>query len=175
MKFKKLLAGVCALTMVAALSACTLETTDSESSKIESSAAESKEESAESSDESSEKETEAAEFVFAINSTSLGKDYEDKDVLIIKYDFTNNSDEATSFTFACQDTVFQDGIECDSTVIGCDDIDSQEQLNDIQPGKTYTVTIGYHISDTSKPVDVVVTDLFGKETLLEESIDLSTL
>ena len=175
MKFKKLLAGVCALTMVAALSACTLETTDSESSKIESSAAESKEESAESSEESSEEETEAAEFTFAINSTSLGKDYEDKDVLIIKYDFTNNSDEATSFTFACQDTVFQDGIECDSTVIGCDDIDSQEQLNDIQPGKTYTVTVGYHISDMSKPVDVVVTDLFGKETLLEESIDLSTL
>ena len=175
MKLKKLLAGVCALTMVAAVSACTLETTDSESSKIESSAAESKEESAESSEESSEEETEAAEFVFAINSTSLGKDYEDKDVLIIKYDFTNNSDEATSFTFACQDTVFQDGIECDSTVIGCDDIDSQEQLNDIQPGKTYTVTVGYHISDTSKPVDVVVTDLFGKETLLEESIDLSTL
>ena len=175
MKLKKLLAGVCALTMVAALSACTLETTDSESSKIESSAAESKEESAESSEESSEEETEAAEFTFAINSTSLGKDYEDKDVLIIKYDFTNNSDEATSFTFACQDTVFQDGIECDSTVIGCDDIDSQAQLNDIQPGKTYTVTVGYHISDMSKPVDVVVTDLFGKETLLEESIDLSTL
>ena len=179
MKLKKLLAGVCALTMVAALSACTLETTDSESSKIESSAAESKvessESSVESSEESSEEETEAAEFTFAINSTSLGKDYEDKDVLIIKYDFTNNSDEATSFTFACQDTVFQDGIECDSTVIGCDDIDSQEQLNDIQPGKTYTVTVGYHISDMSKPVDVVVTDLFGKETLLEESIDLSTL
>lgn len=175
MKFKRILAGICVLTMVAALSACTTETTDSESSKVESSAAESKEESAESSEESSEEETEAAEFVFAINSTSLGKDYEDKDVLIIKYDFTNNSDEATSFTFACQDTVFQDGIECDSTVIGCDDIDSQEQLNDIQPGKTYTVTIGYHISDTSKPVDVVVTDLFGKETLLEESIDLSTL
>lgn len=175
MKFKRILAGICALTMIAALSACTTETTDSESSKIESSAAESKEESAESSDESSEEETEAAEFVFAINSTSLGKDYEDKDVLIIKYDFTNNSDEATSFTFACQDTVFQDGIECDSTVIGCDDIDSQEQLNDIQPGKTYTVTVGYHISDMSKPVDVVVTDLFGKETLLEESIDLSTL
>ena len=175
MKFKRILAGICALTIIAALSACTTETTDSESSKVESSAAESKEESAESSEESSEEETEAAEFVFAINSTSLGKDYEDKDVLIIKYDFTNNSDEATSFTFACQDTVFQDGIECDSTVIGCDDIDSQEQLNDIQPGKTYTVTVGYHISDMSKPVDVVVTDLFGKETLLEESIDLSTL
>ena len=175
MKFKRILAGICALTIIATLSACTTETTDSESSKVESSAAESKEESAESSEESSEEETEAAEFVFAINSTSLGKDYEDKDVLIIKYDFTNNSDEATSFTFACQDTVFQDGIECDSTVIGCDDIDSQEQLNDIQPGKTYTVTIGYHISDTSKPVDVVITDLFGSETLLEESIDLSTL
>ena len=175
MKFKRILAGICALTIIAALSACTTETTDSESSEVESSAAESKEESAESSEESSEEETEAAEFTFAINSTSLGKDYEDKDVLIIKYDFTNNSDEATSFTFACQDTVFQDGIECDSTVIGCDDIDSQEQLNDIQPGKTYTVTVGYHISDMSKPVDVVITDLFGSETLLEESIDLSTL
>ena len=34
MKFKRILAGICALTIIAALSACTTETTDSESSEV---------------------------------------------------------------------------------------------------------------------------------------------
>ena len=42
MKFKRILAGICALTIIAALSACTTETTDSESSEVESSAADQK-------------------------------------------------------------------------------------------------------------------------------------
>lgn len=133
----------------------------------------SKDEVSEESPESSEEETKASEFEFKIKSTSLSKDFEEKDVLIIEYDYTNNSDKATSFSFACQDTVFQDGVECDSTVVGCDEVDTQEQLNDVQPGKTYTLKVGYHITDTSKPVDVVITDLLGMNNLLEESIDLS--
>lgn len=189
MKIKKILAVTALTVAVVALPACGKEVTDEDFSKAfdkavseldsEFSIAESSESSSEKeSDESSEEVTEAAEeqeFAFEIESTSLGKDYDDADVLIVKYNFTNNSDKPTSFTFACQDKAFQGGIECDSTVIGCDDIDAQEQLNDIQPGKTYTVTVGYHISDLSKPVDITVTSLFDDETFLEETIDLSKI
>ena len=170
MKSKNLVLAVLLSSMILALPACT--STDSSSSETSSSVADSSSSNAEESvAEETEAETEAAEYAFAIKSVSLSKDYDDSDVLVIEYDFTNNSDKATSFSFACQDTVYQDGVECDSTVVSCDDIDTQEQLNDIQSGKTYTLKVGYHIKDTSKPVDVVVTDLMGKDKFLEQTIE----
>lgn len=176
MKLKRILAGVFALTIITSISGCTTETSNSDSDSSDSSIISDSQKDSKNDDSSeSETEKEKAEFEFAIKSTSLSKDYEDKDVLIVEYDFTNNSSEATSFTFACQDTVFQDGVECDSTVIGCDEVDTQDQLNDIQPGKTYSLKVGYHITDKSMPADIIVTDLFGKETFLEESIDLNDL
>ena len=54
-------------------------------------------------------------------------------------------------------------------VIGCDDIDSQQQLNDVQPGATYDLKVGYHLQDDS-PVDIEITDLFGKETFLKQTV-----
>lgn len=70
------------------------------------------------------------------------------------------------------DKVFQNGVECDSTVIGCDEIDSQQQMNEIQPGVTVNIKEGYHITDMSE-VSVEVTELFGNTTYLSETITLS--
>lgn len=149
------------------------------SSQQESSAAEESSEEESSQEESSEEEAsqeesseEDAEFAFEIANTSISADYNGASVLVVEYNFTNNSDKATSFSLACQDTAFQGGVECDSTVIGCDAVDAQEQLNDIQPGTTYTVHVGYHLQDTTSPVDIVITDLLGLNTLVEETITL---
>lgn len=106
-----------------------------------------------------------------IVSTAMSTDYEGKSVLVVEYNFTNNSDETKSFTFACQDKVFQNGIECDSSVIGCDDVDSQMQLTDIQPGTTYTLKVGYH-AEPGIPVDIQITSLFGDETYLEQTVEI---
>lgn len=112
------------------------------------------------------------ETSFSIVSTSIGKDYEDNDVLVVEYAFYNGEDKATSFTFACNDKVFQNGVECDSNVIGCDDIDTQQQLNDVQPGNTYNIKVGYHLQDDS-PANIVVTDLFGDIEYLNTNIDIA--
>ena len=106
-----------------------------------------------------------------IVSHSLSKDYEDEDVLVIEYAYTNVKDDATSFSFACQDSVFQNGIECSSTIFGCDEVDVQQQLNDVQPGVTYNLKVGYLLQDMTN-AHVVITDLFGNKTLLDETIDL---
>ena len=118
-----------------------------------------------------EKPASDAKFAFEIVSTAMSTDYEGKSVLVVEYNFTNNSDETTSFTFACQDKVFQNGIECDSSVIGCDDVDSQMQLTDIQPGTTYTLKVGYH-AESGAPVDIQITSLFGDETYLEQTVEI---
>ena len=118
-----------------------------------------------------EKPASDAKFAFEIVSTAMSTDYEGKSVLVVEYNFTNNSDETTSFTFACRDKVFQNGIECDSSVIGCDDVDSQMQLTDIQPGTTYTLKVGYH-AESGAPVDIQITSLFGDETYLEQTVEI---
>ena len=118
-----------------------------------------------------EKPASDAKFAFEIVSTAMSTDYEGKSVLVVEYNFTNNSDETTSFTFACRDKVFQNGIECDSSVIGCDDVDSQMQLTDIQPGTTYTLKVGYH-AEPGTPVDIQITSLFGDETYLEQTVEI---
>ncbi len=106
-----------------------------------------------------------------IVSHSLGKDYEGKDVLVIEYAFTNTDDKAKSFNSSCQDSVFQNGIECTSTVIGCDEVDIQQQLNNVQPGVTYNLKVGYVLEDKS-PANVVVKDLFGQKTILDAKISI---
>ena len=179
---KKLISFVSALAIIMSCTACGgKEVTDEDVDKAINEAISDldKEYSSQDSVSSKEEETEVpteeetSEFEFAIKSTSLSKNYDDTDVLVIEYDFTNNSDKATSFTFACQDTVFQDGVEGDSIKVICDDVDAQQQLNDIQPGKTYTLKVGYSVPDINKPVDVVITDLFGSETFLEQTIELN--
>ncbi len=102
----------------------------------------------------------------------LSTDYNGDNVLVVDYEFYNGEKEAKAFMFMFADKAFQNGIECDSTVIGCDDIDSQKQMNEIQPGVSYTVTIGYHISDMSD-VEIEITGLFGGKTYLSETISLS--
>lgn len=118
-----------------------------------------------------ETETPTEESNISIVSHSIGKDYEGKDVLIIEYAWTNTDDDATSFSFAVQDKVYQNGIECSSTVIGCDEIDSQQQLNDVQPGTTYNLKVGYVLQDMTN-ANVVVTKTWSDDKLLDEIIEL---
>lgn len=176
---RKWIAGLLAVSMMAAMAGCA-ETTDSSSSQAEeTSAAESSvEESSAAEETEAEDSTEAAaeetEFQVELLGTSISQDYEGKPVLVVEYNFTNNSDESQSFIFACQDKAFQNGIECDDTVIGCDDIDSQQQMNEIQPGTTYALKIGYHLQDTTSPVDIEVTslDFINEDTLLKQMVNL---
>lgn len=136
------------------------QTADSETEKTEEEQTESQTE------KETEPETESTkESNITVVSHSLGKD-----ILITEYTYTNIEDKPTSFSFACQDSVFQNGIECSSTVI-CDEIDTQQQLNDVQSGITYNLKVGYSLQDMTNAT-VVIKDLFGSETLLEQTIDL---
>lgn len=178
---KKLIASLLAVSLLAGLSGCGTSG-DSSSKAEETSAAESsvEENSAEESvaEESVEEESSVAEadseFAVAINGTTISQDYDGSPVLVVEYNFTNNSDEAASFVFSCDDKAFQNGIECDSTVIGCDEIDSQQEMNEIQPGTTYALKIGYHLQDTTTPVDIQVNsyDFIDEVLLLEQTITL---
>ena len=86
---------------------------------------------------------ENAEHTFTIASHSVVKDRSGSDVLVIEYSWTNNSGKETSFMVACQDRVYQNGVECPSYAVLIDEVDSQQQMVDIKPGTTFNLKVGY--------------------------------
>lgn len=102
----------------------------------------------------------------------ISKDYKDADVLVVTYEFYNGELTDEAFIYNFTDTAYQNGVECDDLVVGCDEVDDQTQLNKIQPGITYNVVVGYHIKDKSD-VLIKVKDWGGDEVHLEEIISLS--
>lgn len=111
------------------------------------------------------------DMTISIVSSKIGKDYKDAPILLVEYEFTNNTDKAKSFTFLCIDKAFQGGVECDSIVVS-DEIDAQQQLNDIQPGVPYKLTVGYNLHDTTQDVEIEITELLGKDVFLKQTVKL---
>lgn len=95
-----------------------------------------------------------------VSATKSTADYQGKDTIIVTYEWTNNSDSATSFAAALNAHVYQNGVGLDVAIYT--DIpqgyDVNSELTSVQAGATQDVTIAYTLSDTSD-VTVEVTDL----------------
>lgn len=104
-----------------------------------------------------------------ITGHTLSKDYKGEDILVVNYEFYNGEETDQSFALNFTDTAYQNGVECNDTVIGCDEVDAQTQLDNIQPGITYTVKVGYQIKDKSD-VTIKVKRWIGEEVVLEETL-----
>src|SRR5690606_15601044 len=87
--------------------------------------------------------SEQSEFEVKILGASFAKDYEGTPVMVIEFDFTNNSDEAANFMFSMNVQAFQSGIELDDIVIGVDEIDSSLLMADIKPGVSIRLKDGF--------------------------------
>ena len=99
-----------------------------------------------------------SDYQVSIDGARLTEDYEGNQAIVITYTWTNNSDENTSFGVACNETVFQNGVELEVTVAADDSIDSGKYLAEVQPGATTTVDMVYALEDESE-VEVEVTEL----------------
>ncbi|MGY3778931.1 DUF5067 domain-containing protein [Isobaculum melis] len=127
-----------------------------------------------SSDKGKEKESEKTEEKKATDSGELGdysltihdgfelaKDYNDQDVIVLTYDFTNNSDENQSFMFSISDKVFQNGVGLESAIMSADSPELKNRSTEIQPGASLTVKVGYVLQDTTSPVSVEAKELIS--------------
>lgn len=159
---KKVLATLLAGALAIGLSGCLEEGTSNENSKAP---------SGESDITVQSEEEKKKDMDISIVSTKIGEDYAKEPILLVEYEFTNNTDEATSFTFLCQDTAFQNGVECSSTVVS-DAVDTQQQLNDVKPGTPYKLTVGYKLQDVETDVEIEIKDLLKTETFLTQTIKL---
>lgn len=110
-------------------------------------------------------ETKASEGTlgdYAIKFTgfSLSKDYEGKDVIIVSYDFTNNSDEAEAAIWAVNIKAFQDGVELETAfVLDNDDIDNSTK--EIKSGVTLSCCSAFVLDNTSSSVEFEASELIS--------------
>ena len=98
-----------------------------------------------------------------IKSSRLAKDYEGKDIIIVKYAFTNNEDEDKNFSLAFDDKAFQNGVGLNKCYVADDSANysGDNQTKDIKKGATLEVEVAYVLNDSTTDVEVEVSALFS--------------
>ena len=149
---KKLLALMLVLVMVLSLCACGK-----------------KEEAAPKGDDTPAATEEKDSNVFKVNDYEavytgyeLLKDKEGKDAILVKFDFTNNSDVDMAFAFGMYCQLFQGDTSLDYCTIYLDE-DESHAMDDsiieiVSPGKTLQVQKTYTLKDTTTPVRIQISD-----------------
>lgn len=99
-----------------------------------------------------------------IDSCRLAKDYEGKDVVIVKYKFSNVSGEdPISFMVAFDDYASQSGVGLNESWVVDESANysSDNQTKEIKKGASLDVEVAYELNDSTTPVDIEVKELFS--------------
>ena len=96
-------------------------------------------------------------YSFEILSYEVVPGYSVDNVARIYIEFTNNSDEATSYFLAADEVVLQDGMEID-TALADESVEEEDNYSvEIEPGQSITVARSFELSSDS-PVEFMVHD-----------------
>lgn len=102
------------------------------------------------------------DYEVTIRSARLSKDYRQKDVLIVTYDFTNHGEDGMSFLIAINAKAYQNGHELSmATVTGDKEYRIQDMMKDVEPGETQKVQRAFLLKDITSPVEVQVSELIS--------------
>ena len=103
----------------------------------------------------SDTECEYGDTILKYRECKIAKDDLDNDVLILYFDFINNSDENKSYLYTYTTKVFQNGVELEESMIHA----GQETRNaslEIQPGASVVVADSYNFSGDESTATVEV-------------------
>ncbi len=117
------------------------------------------------------------DYEVAIRSARLSKDYRQKDVLIVTYDFTNHGEDGMSFLIAINAKAYQNGHELSmATVTGDKEYRIQDMMKDVGPGETQQVQRAFLLEDTTSPVEAEVSELISmNKDRFSRTFDLTAL
>lgn len=150
---KKYLCAVFAAIMALSLAACggDSQTQSDAGSADKSSAAASEPETADAGD--------LGDYHVTIKDAAFGQDYEGSPIIVINYDFTNNSSENATPLWSIGTKAFQDGVELETAIVMDDTIYNAETAQkEIQAGVTLeNCQIAYVLTSTS-PVEFEVSE-----------------
>ena len=114
--------------------------------------------------ESEETDTNIGDYTVEIQSCRLAKDYTGKDVVIVKYLYTNVSNEdATAFYVAFDETVYQNGVGLNESYVLDDSANysADNPTKEIKKGASLEVEVAYELNDTTTDIEVEVKELFS--------------
>lgn len=103
------------------------------------------------------------EYSVEIKDARITKTYDDKPVIVVTYGFTNNAENAVSFSTAFEANAYQGGIGLNES-FGVDSDDpytTDNQYKEIKTGATLDVEVAYELNDTETDVDVEVEEFLG--------------
>lgn len=104
------------------------------------------------------------DYKVEIQSCRLAKDYTGKDVVIVKYLYTNVADDdATAFYIAFDEKVYQNGVGLNESYVLDDSANysSDNQTKEIKKGASLEVEVAYELNDTTTDIEVEVKELFS--------------
>lgn len=107
---------------------------------------------------------ELGDYSVEIMSCRLAEDYEGDDVVIVKYKFTNNSDDsAAAFYLTFDDTVYQNGVSLNEAYVLDEsaNYDEGNATKEIKKGASIEVEVAYELNDTTTDIEVEVKELFS--------------
>ena len=113
--------------------------------------------------EASTQDSKLGKYNVVIDSVRIAEDYSGEPIVIVKYIFTNNDDDPTSFMIAVSDEVYQNGVGLN----GCYFVDdsanysADNQTKEIKKGVTIEVEVAYSLNDTETDVEVEVSELIS--------------
>ncbi|WP_051226347.1 DUF5067 domain-containing protein [Butyrivibrio sp. MC2013] len=127
------------------------------------------EESATTSDEG-----DLGDYHVKINDATFGEDYEGNPMIVIHYDFTNNSDEAQSALWSLSSKAYQDGIELDTAIALDDDMyDAGISQKEIKPGVTIEDCQEAYTLTSDSPVEFEMSELISfSDEKLEKTFEV---
>lgn len=114
--------------------------------------------------EGQESDTNIVDYKVEIQSCRLAKDYEGKDVVIVKYLYTNVADDdATSFFTAFDEAVYQNGVGLNESYVLDDSANYSidNQTKEIKKGASLEVEVAYELNDTTTDIEVEVKELIS--------------
>ena len=98
------------------------------------------------------------DYTVSVVSCEVGDNYDDTDVLIVHYDFTNNSKKNASFSVNIYAKLFQNGVQIERAYFA----DSNESSTlSIKQGVGIEVVEAYKLADLTSPVDIELTESFS--------------
>jgi len=99
----------------------------------------------------------------------LAKDYKDRDILVVNYDFYNGEKEPKSFMWLFDDKCFQNGVSCDDWVVGVDELEKSDSHAEVQPGYTQHLSVGYELKDLSD-VNIIVEKYLNNDVVYIDEV-----
>ncbi|MBQ9848676.1 MAG: DUF5067 domain-containing protein [Clostridia bacterium] len=115
-------------------------------------------------EETEEEKNRLGDYSVVIDSCRLAKTYDNKDAVIVKYIFTNvSNDDAVAFYVAFDENVYQDGVGLNEAYILKDSekYSADNQTKEIKKGASIEVEVAYELNDSSTDIEVEIKEFFS--------------